>query len=60
VWTPTGRRVDERLEELYRRHLVLGDAEGHLAVYYSSEHGYYEPRQVGKGGARPVLGVWSL
>jgi glutaminase len=41
----TRRRVDERLEELYRRHLELGDAEGHLAGYYSSERGYYEPRQ---------------
>ena len=41
----TRDRVDERLEELYRRHMALGDAEGELASYYSSERGYYEPRQ---------------
>ena len=39
----TKRRIDERLEELYRRHLELGDAEDDLAGYYSSERGYYKP-----------------
>ena len=48
----TRRRVDERLEELYRRHLALGEAEGDLAGYYSSEHGYYEPRQTTDEGDR--------
>ena len=41
----TRARIDERLEELYRRHLALGEAEGDLARYYTSERGYYEPRQ---------------
>ena len=27
------------------RHLVLADAEGHVARYYSSERGYYEPER---------------
>jgi glutaminase len=33
--------VDERLEELYRRHLLVGE-EG-VASYYGSGRGYYEP-----------------
>lgn len=42
----TRRRVDERLEALYRRHLELGEADDNLAGYYSSEHGYYESERV--------------
>ena len=38
------RQIDERLEELYRRHLELGDAQSHVASYYSSDRGYYTPR----------------
>ena len=41
----TRHRIDERLDELYRRHLELGEAEGHVANYYSSDRGYYEPRE---------------
>lgn len=37
----TSRRIDERLEELYRRHLLEG--EDGVARYYESGHGYYEP-----------------
>ena len=36
-----GQRVAERLEELYRRHLLVGE-EG-VASYYLSGRGYYEP-----------------
>src|SRR5919112_6583348 len=36
-----GQRVAERLEELYRRHLLVGE-EG-VASYYGSGRGYYEP-----------------
>src|ERR671912_650829 len=40
--TPVNNRyVDERLEELYRRHLLVGE-EG-VASYYESGRGYYEP-----------------
>jgi glutaminase len=33
--------VDERLENLYRSHLLVG--EGSVASYYASGRGYYEP-----------------
>jgi glutaminase len=36
-----GQRVAKRLEELYRRHLLVGE-EG-VASYYGSGRGYYEP-----------------
>ena len=36
-----GQHVAERLEELYRRHLLVGE-EG-VASYYGSGRGYYEP-----------------
>jgi glutaminase len=36
-----GQRVAERLEELYRRHLLIGE-EG-VASYYESGRGYYKP-----------------
>jgi glutaminase len=36
-----GQHVAERLEELYRRHLLVGE-EG-VASYYASGRGYYEP-----------------
>ena len=40
--TPTNsRRVDERLEELYRRHLLVG--EDSVENYYESGRGYYKP-----------------
>ena len=40
--TPTNsQRVDERLEELYRRHLLVG--EDSVANYYESGRGYYKP-----------------
>ena len=35
------QHVAERLEELYRRHLLVGE-EG-VASYYGSGRGYYEP-----------------
>lgn len=38
----TRQQVDERLEALYRRHLELGDVDGEVAGYYSSDRGYYE------------------
>jgi glutaminase len=42
VPTPTNsRRVDERLDELYRRHLLEG--EDGVANYYESGRGYYKP-----------------
>jgi glutaminase len=42
VPTPVDNRyVDERLEELYRRHLTVG--EDGVANYYESGRGYYEP-----------------
>ena len=36
-----GPRTDERLEELYRRHLLVG--EDSVASYYKSGRGYYKP-----------------
>jgi glutaminase len=45
VDSQTRDRVDERLEELYRRHLGLGEAGGEVARYYSSELGYYQPER---------------
>jgi glutaminase len=36
-----GQRIDERLEELYRRHLLVG--EDSVASYYESGRGYYKP-----------------
>jgi hypothetical protein len=33
--------VDERLQELYRSHLLIG--EDSVASYYESGRGYYEP-----------------
>src|SRR5215211_5303814 len=36
-----GQHVAERLEELYRRHLLVG--EDSVASYYESGRGYYEP-----------------
>jgi glutaminase len=42
VPTPTNsQRVDERLEELYRRHLLVG--KDSVANYYESGRGYYKP-----------------
>jgi hypothetical protein len=42
VPTPAnGQYVDERLEDLYRRHLLVG--EGSVASYYESGRGYYDP-----------------
>ena len=35
------KHVDERLEELYRRHLLVG--EDNVANYYESGRGYYKP-----------------
>ena len=35
------QHVDERLEELYRRHLLVG--EDSVANYYESGRGYYKP-----------------
>jgi glutaminase len=46
------RQVDERLEELYRRHLEPGVPKGDVAAYYSSEHGYGDPRQAADGDDR--------
>src|SRR3712207_3991968 len=39
------RRVRERLDDLYRRHLADGDG---IAKYYESGRGYYPPEQAGK------------
>jgi glutaminase len=39
------RQVDERLEELYRRHLPV--AEGEVASYYDAARGYYGPGSAG-------------
>src|SRR5215211_7690412 len=36
-----GQHVAERLEELYRRHLLVG--EDNVASYYESGRGYYKP-----------------
>jgi glutaminase len=36
-----GQRIDERLEELYRRHLLVG--EDSVASYYESGRGYFKP-----------------
>jgi glutaminase len=42
VPTPANsQQVDERLEELYRRHLLVG--EDSVANYYESGRGYYKP-----------------
>lgn len=41
----TRRQIDERLEDLYRRHLKPGEADAHVAGYYASDRGYYEPAQ---------------
>jgi glutaminase len=41
-------RVDERLQDLYERHLDLGDAARHVTSFYSSRRGYYEPAQAGE------------
>jgi hypothetical protein len=42
VPTPVNsQHVDERLEELYRRHLLVG--EDSVANYYESGRGYYKP-----------------
>jgi glutaminase len=42
VPTPANsQHVDERLQELYRRHLLVG--EDNVANYYESGRGYYEP-----------------
>jgi glutaminase len=42
VPTPVNNQyVDERLEELYRRHLIVG--EDSVANYYESGRGYYKP-----------------
>jgi glutaminase len=42
VPTPVNsQHVDERLEELYRRHLLVGDDS--VANYYESGRGYYKP-----------------
>lgn len=38
----TRGKIDERLEELYRRHLDLGDAADDVAGYYSPDRGHYE------------------
>ena len=38
------QHVDERLEELYRRHLLVG--EDSVANYYESGRGYYKPELV--------------
>ena len=35
------QHVDERLGEMYRRHLLVG--EGGVANYYESGRGYYKP-----------------
>lgn len=40
------RRVDERLQELYQRHLLVGEDEA--ARYYQSGRGYYGPEQAGE------------
>src|SRR5215212_1077327 len=45
-----GRQVTERLEELYRRHLIVGE-EG-VASYYLSGRGYYEPELVAEESDR--------
>ena len=45
-----GQYVDERLEDLYRRHLLVG--EGSVASYYESGRGYYES---GRGYYDPEL-----
>jgi hypothetical protein len=37
------RQVDERLEEVYGRHLRL--SEGDVARYYRSGDGYYRPER---------------
>ncbi len=39
----TRRRVGQRLGDLHRRHLELGEAASRVAHYYSSERGYYQP-----------------
>jgi glutaminase len=39
------RQVDERLEELYLRHLPV--AEGEVASYYDAARGYYGPESAG-------------
>ena len=39
------RRVDERLNELYHRHLRLSEADGEVLRYYSSGLGYYRPER---------------
>jgi hypothetical protein len=42
VPTPANtQHVDERLQELYRRHLLVG--EDNVANYYESGRGYYKP-----------------
>jgi glutaminase len=44
----TRRRIDAQLADLHRRHLDLGDDERHVASFYSSEHGYRRPDEVGE------------
>jgi glutaminase len=48
----TRQQVDERLEALHRRHLELGEVDGDVTSYYSSDRGYYRPeRTAGEGDA---------
>jgi glutaminase len=43
------RQIEERLEELYRRHLAVGDKD--VAQYYEPGQGYYPPeRRTGRRG----------
>jgi glutaminase len=48
VSTPTKRQVDERLDDLYRRHLDLGEAAEFVTHYYSPEHGNVSVEQAGE------------
>jgi glutaminase len=48
----TAQRVDDRLEELYRRHRDLGEAEGDVVRFYASGRGYYPPHEASEEGDR--------
>lgn len=46
------QRVNRRLEELYRRHLLLHDHE--VVGYYDSGFGYSKPEQIPEAAQKPL------
>lgn len=44
------QQVEERLQELYRRHQDLGQAADDVTGYYSSERGHYKPERGDEAG----------